>query len=103
MPLYSGTPLWKQGPKFRTTYGSPVLVKKIKWKRKIQSKFTKSIELSFVDSKMYLLVNNNDDLFNYSFYSEKRNMKETKRFYEVITKFIQIIDKLELNTRIWNK
>ncbi|NLK63238.1 MAG: DUF3137 domain-containing protein [Fusobacteria bacterium] len=36
----------------------------------MESKFSKSIELSFVDSKMYLLVNNNEDLFNYSFYSE---------------------------------
>ena len=80
MPLYSGTPLWKQGPKFRTTYGSPVLVKKIIWKRKIESKFSKSIELSFVDSKMYLLVNNNEDLFNYSFYSENVIWKRQRGF-----------------------
>jgi hypothetical protein len=66
-------------------------------------KWDKKVSLSFIDSKVYLAININKNLFetrvfrpvaDYSF------MEENLRFLILLT---EIVEDLNLNTRIWTK
>lgn len=70
---------------------------------KIKSKLNKSIEISFIDSEIYIMIPNEDTYLNLSLLSIQKNKNETKKFYETVTSLIGIVDILDLNTRIWSK
>jgi len=74
-----------------------------KIRNSLSKKFSKSIEISFVGSEIYIFIPNNDTFLNFSLFLKKRNEFETKKFYETFSKIIKIVDDLDLTTRIWTK
>jgi hypothetical protein len=72
-----------------------ILAYKRKWKSKIS--------LSFCDSKVYLAINMNKNLFEMRIFKPVADyafMEENLRFLILLT---EIVDDLNLNTRIWTK
>ena len=72
-----------------------ILIYKRKWKSKIS--------LSFVDSKVYLAINMNKNLFETRIFrpvADYSFMEENLRFLILLT---EIVEDLNLNTRIWTK
>ncbi len=66
-------------------------------------KWDKRISLSFIDSRVYLAINMNKNLFETRIFrpvADYSFMQETFRFLILIT---EIVEDLNLNTRIWTK
>ncbi len=68
----------------------------------LQRKYNK-IQFSFIASKMYIAIPSNKDRFEPSIFKNVNNFELIKDFYNEITEIINIIEELNLNTRIWTK
>ncbi len=68
-----------------------------------KKKSGKKISISFVDSNIYIAIPYDEDIFKPRYYRTVVNEKATTEYYNVLDLVINIIEDLNLNTRIWSK
>ena len=61
------------------------------------------IQFSFIEEKMYIAIPSNKDRFEPSMFNRLDNYSLIKDFYDEVTTIVDIIEELNLNTRIWTK
>jgi len=59
--------------------------------------------LSFVDGQIFVAITYNKDLFEPSFFSSVVNKKKVLSYFDDIKLTVEIVEDLNLNTRIWTK
>ena len=69
----------------------------------LKQKFGKNIHLSFVSSKIHIAISMIKNLFDPKMRQSVMNANIIKEFYDQVEGCIQIIDDMNLNTRIWSK
>lgn len=69
----------------------------------MKNRLNKKIHLSFINSKMFLAVSINKNLFNPKLNKSVLNPYFIQGFYQQIWECVQIVDEMNLNTRIWSK
>ncbi len=68
---------------------------------KIKSK--KNIQLSFVSSRLFVAVPYGKDLFEPKLFGEITNFESVEEYYNDLKLVLELIEDLNLNTRIWTK
>ena len=63
----------------------------------------KGIQLSFVDSRLFLTVPYSKDLFEPKLFGDIVNFNHIKEYHNDLSLVIDLIETLNLNTRIWTK
>tara|TARA_Y100001970_G_C14218457_1_gene851088 strand:+ start:632 stop:1600 length:969 start_codon:yes stop_codon:yes gene_type:complete len=63
----------------------------------------KGIQLSFVDSRLYVTVPYGKDLFEPKLFGDIVNFNHIKEYHNDLSLVIDLIETLNLNTRIWTK
>jgi hypothetical protein len=79
---------------------SPSLLTRI---MKIKRRYKAEIALSFFDNHLYLAISNNKDYFEPALWGKLFSFKDLKEIYELLHIANQVVDELDLNTRIWSK
>jgi hypothetical protein len=79
---------------------SPGLMKEI---TELSSTYSRDIRISFIDSKIFIGVTTNENLFNPPFSRSALLGDTVKTFVLQLMNCIKLIDLLNLNTRIWTK
>ncbi|HQI45408.1 MAG TPA: DUF3137 domain-containing protein [Bacteroidales bacterium] len=69
----------------------------------MKKRLNKKIHLSFVNSKMFLAISMNKNLFNPKLNKSVLNPYFIQEFYQQIIECVQVVDEMNLNTRIWSK
>jgi len=69
----------------------------------VKNKLNKIISLSFVNSKMFLAISSDKDIFNPKMGRSVFDSNMVHEFYNNILSCVQIVDDMNLNTRIWTK
>ena len=69
----------------------------------LTNRFGRDIQLSFVNSKVYIALQTSQNFFNPSFLESALNQKIIEWFYYQIEGCMLIVKELNLNTRIWSK
>jgi hypothetical protein len=69
----------------------------------VKNKLRKTIYLSFVNSKMFLAISSDQDIFNPKMSRSVFDPGMICEFYNNILSCVQIVDEMNLNTRIWTK
>ncbi len=70
---------------------------------KIKTKFNKNISLSFINSKLYVAIPFKKDLFEPSIIKSISRLDHVEEYYEILQDLVDIVESLDLNTRIWTK
>jgi hypothetical protein len=79
---------------------SPGLMQRIvQFKRKTG----KDISLSFVGSKVFLAVPHTEDLFEPKLFKTLLDFEVVRQYFEDLSIGVEVVDDLNLNTRIWSK
>jgi hypothetical protein len=68
-----------------------------------KKKWNKKIYLSLIDSKLYLAVYINKDMFEPKFFSSLLGIKNYEEMLGYLNLIIDVVEDLNLNTRIWTK
>lgn len=68
-----------------------------------KKKCKKNIYLAFVDSQIFIAVNYNKNLFEPRFFRTLLDFEQMEDYYRELELAINIVDQLNLNTRIWGK
>ena len=63
----------------------------------------KSIQLSFVDSRLYVTVPYSKALFEPKLFGEMIDFSDVQEYHNDLSLVISIAETLNLNTRIWTK
>lgn len=79
---------------------SPALMKQI---TELSSAYSRDIRISFIESKIFIGVTTNQNLFNPPFFNSASPDSTVKTFVSQLMNCINLIDILNLNTRIWTK
>lgn len=80
---------------------SPALMQRIiEFKRKYPGN---KVNISFVDSRVNVAINFTKNLFEPSYFNTLSDFNMIKAYYEDIKFVVDIVDDLNLNTRIWSK
>lgn len=79
---------------------SPALMERIKG---IQTKTNKRIALSFVGSKINIAIPYSKDLFEPTLFRTIKKFKSIADYFEELVMMIELVEDLNLNTRIWTK
>lgn len=66
-------------------------------------KSNKNIFLSFKESKIYIAIEYNKDLFEPDPFVSLKDFETIKEYYETLALVIDIVDDFKLNRRIWSK
>jgi hypothetical protein len=69
----------------------------------LSATYSRDIHISFIDSKIYIGVTSYQNLFNPPFWNATSISDTVKLFIMQLMNCVNIIDTLNLNTRIWNK
>ncbi len=69
----------------------------------LKHKFKCGIYLSFLDSKVYIAIYSNKNMLEPKLSQSLLNQGALKRFYDEINICLDIVEQLNLNTRIWSK
>jgi hypothetical protein len=69
----------------------------------LSATYTRDIHLSFIDSKIYIGITSYQNLFDPPFWNPTSISSTVKLFISQLMNCINIIDILNLNTRIWTK
>jgi len=70
---------------------------------KLREKLNREIYLSFNNSTMYLCVSFQEELYEPSIWNTLLDLAPVERYYEIIKVMVELVDELNLNTRIWSK
>ena len=68
-----------------------------------RKKANAAIQLSFIDSNIFLAVPMRQNLFEPKLYQSVMNFNDTEQYYHQLLFCTGIVDELNLNTRIWSK
>lgn len=68
-----------------------------------KKKTRKTVRMSFIDSRVYIAISINDDLFEPPIFTSMINFDLIKGFHNYLILFTGIVEDLNLNTRIWTK
>lgn len=68
-----------------------------------QLKSKKKIHLSFVDSKVFVAISYNKNLFEPNVFKTLLNFAPIAEYFNDLTTAVSIVEELNLNTRIWSK
>lgn len=79
---------------------SPNMLKRIV---DMKTKMNRNIHLSFINSKMFLAISMSKNLFDPKLRKSVMNPQIIYEFYQQILECVQIVDDMNLNTRIWTK
>lgn len=80
---------------------SPALMQRI---LNLKRKFNTQVALSFIGSHVYIAITINKNLFEAPWlFSPADNYKHLEEFHTYLTRFVEIVEILDLNTRIWTK
>ena len=79
---------------------SPSLMEKI---LSFKKQTGKNIQLSFVDSRLFVTVPYGKDLFEPKLFGDIVNFTHIQEYYADLSLVIDLIETLNLNTRIWTK
>jgi hypothetical protein len=80
---------------------SPALMQRI---NQFKTKFPKNpVFISFVDSQIFIAISHQKDLFEPSYFSSILKFETIKSYFEDIKFAVDIVEELNLNTRIWTK
>lgn len=69
----------------------------------IKQRFNCPIFLSFINSEVHLAIYWQKDILEPKFNEEITNSAEIKKFYDELAVCLQLVEDLNLNTRIWSK
>ncbi len=80
---------------------SPALMQRI---LKLKQKFNTNVALSFIGSHVYIAITINKNLFEAPWlFTPMDNYKQLEEYYNDIAMCVEIVELLDLNTRIWTK
>ena len=80
---------------------SPALMQRI---LNLKQKFNANVALSFIGSHVYIAITINKNLFEAPWlFSPVDNYKQLEEYYNDIATCVEIVEILDLNTRIWTK
>jgi hypothetical protein len=79
---------------------SPALMSRV---LELRRKSEKAIQLSFVDSSLFVAIPYQGELFEPSVFTDLEDPALTRSYYEALRLALSIVDELNLNTRIWTK
>lgn len=80
---------------------SPALMQRI---LKLKQKFNTNVALSFIGSHVYIAITINKNLFEAPWlFTPIDNYKQLEEYYNDIAMCVEIVELLDLNTRIWTK
>jgi hypothetical protein len=68
-----------------------------------KNKAGKKVYLSFTNSKLFVAVPVNRNLFEAPFFSSMIDFELIAEYYRYIELMVGIVEELDLNTRIWTK
>jgi tetratricopeptide (TPR) repeat protein len=66
-------------------------------------KLNRKIQISFVDSLIYMAITYEEDLFEPKIFSSMLDLAPLKEYFETLQLMLSIVDELNLNQRIWTK
>ena len=66
-------------------------------------KSKKKIQLSFVDSRLYIAIPFNKSLFEPKLFGDIVNFNHIKDYHNDLSLVLDLVQTLNLNTRIWTK
>ncbi|MFH0865538.1 MAG: DUF3137 domain-containing protein [Bacteroidota bacterium] len=69
----------------------------------LKTRLNKNISISFINSKMFLAISQTKNLFDPSMGKSVLNPEMIQEFYNQVLGCVQIVDDMNLNTRIWSK
>lgn len=69
----------------------------------MKKKYNTSVYLSFINSKVFIALKQNQNLFEPDFKEKITNSDYIQKFYNELGACLSIVDDLNLNTRIWSK
>ncbi len=70
----------------------------------IQQKFGKSnVRFLFKDSKLWIALSRNENFLEPHYKSVATNKTEVRRIFEELVELLNLVEELDLNTRIWGK
>ncbi len=69
----------------------------------LKKKYNTNVYLSFINSKVFVALQNNKNLFEPAFKESITNSDYIRTFYNELGACLSIVDDLNLNTRIWSK
>ncbi len=69
----------------------------------LKKKYNTNIYLSFINSKVFVAIQHNNNLFEPAFKESITNTDYIRKFYTELASCLSIVDDLSLNTRIWSK
>lgn len=69
----------------------------------LKTRLNKNISLSFINSKMFLAISTTKNMFDPSMGKSVLNPEIIQEFYNQVLGCVQIVDDMNLNTRIWTK
>jgi len=69
----------------------------------LKKKYNTKVYLSFINSKVYVALYNDQNLFEPKFNESITNSDYIRTFYNELGSCLSIVDDLNLNTRIWSK
>lgn len=69
----------------------------------LNSRFDKGVTISFRNSTILVAISNSRNCFEASIWRSLSDMRILKADFEVIHSLLEIVDELNLNTRIWTK
>ncbi|MGE0634981.1 MAG: DUF3137 domain-containing protein [Bacteroidia bacterium] len=69
----------------------------------LKKKYNTNVYLSFINSKVFVAMQNNNNLFEPKFKESITNSDYIRTFYSELCDCLSIVDDLNLNTRIWSK
>ena len=67
------------------------------------NKLNNNIHISFIDSKMFLAVSTTKNMFDPKMGKSVLDPEMIQEFYNQVLGCVQIVDDMNLNTRIWSK
>jgi Protein of unknown function (DUF3137) len=68
-----------------------------------RKKANRKIQISFVDSLIYVAIAYDEDLFEPKLFSSMLDLAPLKEYFETLQLMLSIVDELNLNQRIWTK
>ena len=79
---------------------TPALMEKI---LEFKNKSAKNIQLSFVNSRLFVTLPYIIDLFEPKIFGEIIGLENIREYYEDLNLAVSLVEELNLNTRIWTK
>jgi hypothetical protein len=66
-------------------------------------KAKRKIQISFVDSLIYVAIAYDEDLFEPKLFTSMLDLRPLQEYFEIMQLMLGIVDDLNLNQRIWTK